>query len=325
MEKVSGDGQAGTINNTLPQPLVVKVADSTGIQINWTITGPSGATGMSVSPATGTQVTVRLGNKSGDYTITATCPNCTSGSPQTFTARAVGCSGLTLDLFPTEVWPTLQSGSHDNTAAVILTETNPAPPGGCKVNFDVEPMLSQGHPHGTHPKDKSGAITSTCTIPEGFVTCDSPVQYTASQISGEEKITATLQDTGEKVSKSIFIMVPALGPLAAGQFYALTGSTGSHPDNHYGTNTTVSNIQVIARDYFENSEEGVKIGINDMSLIWGGLFDIDGNWVSPHSLHRIGKSVDVDHEGVDEIKLDKFAKEHGCTRYEVDKIHYECP
>lgn len=74
-----------------------------------------------------------------------------------------------------------------------------------------------------------------------------------------------------------------------------------------------------------DADPDIRLAVIDMSLPWGGLFDIDGNWVSPHSLHRIGKSLDVNHEGVDEIKLDKFAKEHGCTRYEVDKIHYECP
>ncbi len=354
LQKVSGDSpvQEGPPNSQLPKPLVVMTTDENGApvsggQINWTITGPSGATGQGVSPASNTtgpdaQTTVTLGNKPGTYTITATCSNCTSGSPVTFTATAKGCSGLSLDVFtssPDAAWPTMPAdnpqSSHDNTAAVIPLITDPAPSGGCVVDFDVEPVSSQGHSHGVHPKDEAGTITSTCTIPEGFVTCDSSVQYTASQISGEEKITATLKDTEEKVSKSIFIMVPALGPLAAGQFYTLTGSTGSHPDNHYGTSATVANIQVIARDYFEDSDEGVRIRINDMSLIWGGMFDICGTFniadtctSAPnggHSWHRTGKSVDVEHEGVNEDDLDRIVKEHHGVRHEVKKIHYEFP
>jgi len=82
-------------------------------------------------------------------------------------------------------------------------------------------------------------------------------------------------------------------------------------------------IAAMAADYYE--ETGIAIGINDMSLPWGGLFDIDNNWSTPHSKHRTGKSVDVDHSGVNEVKLDNIAKEYGCKRREVDRIHYECP
>ena len=30
-----------------------------------------------------------------------------------------------------------------------------------------------------------------------------------------------------------------------------------------------------------------------MSLPWGGLFDVNGNWKPPHSGHRFGKHADV--------------------------------
>ncbi len=36
------------------------------------------------------------------------------------------------------------------------------------------------------------------------------------------------------------------------------------------------------------------MGINDMSLISGGLFDVNHDWKPPHNLHRIGRSVDID-------------------------------
>ena len=31
-----------------------------------------------------------------------------------------------------------------------------------------------------------------------------------------------------------------------------------------------------------------------MSLEWGGKFDIKGKWDSPHELHRVGRSVDIE-------------------------------
>lgn len=298
----------------------------------------------------------------------------TSSAQATYTIRVIEqteCQGLTLDLFPSfpdTIWPTLlPSGSHDNTALVEPKVSSPAPAGGCVVNLDVEPVSakghSTGHTPGIYPKDKAGkmemggkAITS-CTIPEGETTCRatdgsiSPVIYTAPEISGEEKITATLKDTGEKASKSIFTMVPDLGPLSSLQFYRPTGQTGDHPDNHYGTNDTIFNIQGMAQDYFDLCDEDIcneTLGINDMSLPWGGLFDVNGDWKSPHGMivgvekHRIGKAVDIDRCAqtlVMQDYLDKIAKKHSGKRIveealevpgcegpaDTPRIHYDFP
>ena len=259
----------------------------------------------------------------------------------TYTVRVIeetGCRGLTLDVFtssPGAAWPTMPSNnpqaSHDNTAAVIPLITDPAPSGGCVVDFDVEPVSSKGHVHGVHQRDKAGTIevggkaATSCIIPEGMITCNSAVLYRAPQISGEEKINATLKDTEERASKSIFIMVPALSPLFETEFYRVPlNRDTSHPENHYATNDTISAIQGMAQDYFE-ATEGTMISINDMSLPWGGLFDISGNWAPSHHWHRTGKSVDIDHEGVDETVLDEIAITHGGRRREVDRIHYEFP
>lgn len=35
------------------------------------------------------------------------------------------------------------------------------------------------------------------------------------------------------------------------------------------------------------------IGINDMSLVRGGLFDINNNWAQPHMEHRVGINADI--------------------------------
>ncbi|MBI5746986.1 MAG: hypothetical protein HZA13_08280 [Nitrospirae bacterium] len=88
-----------------------------------------------------------------------------------------------------------------------------------------------------------------------------------------------------------------------------------------------------------------------MSLPWGGLFDIDGNWTTPHDWHRVGRSVDFskhykdgngnnlevtffDEDGnvtkiteiINDDKLDKYFKNRNCTRKEkeIGKIHYQC-
>ena len=35
------------------------------------------------------------------------------------------------------------------------------------------------------------------------------------------------------------------------------------------------------------------IGINDMSLVVGGVFDLNNNWSPPHSNHSRGKAADI--------------------------------
>ncbi len=143
LSKVSGDTpiQEGPVNSLLPLPMVVKVTDASGNpvsggQINWTITGPPGATGKSVSPTTGTQVNVRLGNKSGNYTITATCSNCTSGSPKTFTATAKAT-----DKILSIVSGGGQSGpvgtALPQPLVVKVADTQDNPVGGVTVTFEI--------------------------------------------------------------------------------------------------------------------------------------------------------------------------------------------
>jgi len=39
--------------------------------------------------------------------------------------------------------------------------------------------------------------------------------------------------------------------------------------------------------------------LNDMSLPWGGLFDVNANWGRPHSGHRRGDSVDINRQVFD--------------------------
>lgn len=100
LEKISGDAQKGPVGTPLPKPLVVKVTDGSGNpvsgkSVNWTVTGPNGALGQEVSPASSTtgsdgkaSTTLTLGDLPGDYIVQATCADCTQGSPQTFTATA---------------------------------------------------------------------------------------------------------------------------------------------------------------------------------------------------------------------------------------------
>jgi hypothetical protein len=45
--------------------------------------------------------------------------------------------------------------------------------------------------------------------------------------------------------------------------------------------------------FLQRHPEQVKICTNDMSLPFGGVFDINQNWSPPHTYHRKGDSVDI--------------------------------
>jgi hypothetical protein len=78
--------------------------------------------------------------------------------------------------------------------------------------------------------------------------------------------------------------------------YILTGSTASHPDNHYLISQNAVNDLIPAANDFQRKKWNTTgmMRLNDMSLPWGGLFDFEQYWSEPHHLHRIGKSVDIE-------------------------------
>lgn len=92
----SGDGQTGTVNTELSEPLVLYVGDQfdnpfPGQQIEWLITSGSGtlSASLSTSDASGLAVTMlTLGATPGEVSILARFPGAQSGPRATFTATA---------------------------------------------------------------------------------------------------------------------------------------------------------------------------------------------------------------------------------------------
>lgn len=62
--------------------------------------------------------------------------------------------------------------------------------------------------------------------------------------------------------------------------------------NHFGTRVFVSQLKNVASQYRTAYPEAM-LAINDMSLTWGGLFDIGASWAPPHRTHRLGNTADV--------------------------------
>ena len=219
-------------------------------------------------------------------------------SVYSFSQPSCRVSGLTVS--PSSVVP--QGTAGNNTANVVITLTSPAPASGCKGRVRVEPVeFSGGHNHDGNRKDHTGSLDHTVfTLSSGESTAS--VTYTSGEVGGQEKIIVEMLDGNGNVSSTkqttVDVKVEGLQPLGAFVSYQLTGSREAHPTNHYGTASTVTNIGGVADDYY--IEAGELLGINDMSLVWGGLFDIGPPpasnvfWYAPHTSHRKGTSVDID-------------------------------
>jgi hypothetical protein len=87
----------------------------------------------------------------------------------------------------------------------------------------------------------------------------------------------------------------------------------------YATPEMIDKLSRLAKAYRKEYEDryGVpdaQISFNDLSLPYGGLFDISNNWQPDHRLHRLGRSADVNTRDAAHVKkslIDKLAPKFG--------------
>jgi hypothetical protein len=129
------------------------------------------------------------------------------------------------------------------------------------------------------------------------------VNYFASEVGGKETIVARATNFVD-AEKKITVGVPGLENLRniSTNFFRFKGALPAHPDNHWGTSNAITATQLMALDFFER--HGATLGINDMSLHLGGMFEICPPFYDPrntcagiprggHFLHRKGTSIDI--------------------------------
>ncbi len=106
--------------------------------------------------------------------------------------------------------------------------------------------------------------------------------------------------------------------LGASNNYVLSGGTC----NHYGPRTDNSYIKCRTPDNNHWIQTSAKIDLdsacatfradpnnisglmrlNDISLPYGGLFDINGGWSNPHVSHRIGNDIDIENRNINVLR-----------------------
>lgn len=248
-------------------------------------------------------------NSGGALTITyrGNCKLDLVATPESVQPQKVRLAGLSSQANVEARVSDCASTSGGSSTKVVTLQIDP--------DFPIQGTAEAGgHFHGgLRPKGRfegiNGPSITQCTVTldaTGAGSCN--VTYYPSEVSGVETIRARATDMPD-IEKQIKIEVPALVNLATINinFLRLTGQLPQHPDNHWGTPSTVNNVQLVALDYF--ADFGATLGINDLSLPQGGLFDIAGNWMPDHKWHRKGTSVDIDRVACVDPSL-----QGGCSR-----------
>jgi hypothetical protein len=204
---------------------------------------------------------------------------------------------LNVAVDPQRVRP-VGTGGNNKSTVTITARMNGKPLPGVPVQLMARPVQnSGGHIHDGDRPVGSFSVKSGKTGGDGkFVSI-----YTASQFGGIERIIVTAAGVTDSVADTV--KVDSLVQFSGAGDYSLTGSTDSHPNNHYLVSQNAISDLISAADSFAVKDWNTTgtMRLNDMSLPWGGLFDIDINWTTPHRAHRIGKSVDIENIVLDQI------------------------
>ena len=181
------------------------------------------------------------------------------------------------------------------TVSVIDAAGTPVP------NVDVTLTLharegSAGH---DHAGGKPTGIYQTLAhdpLPEGVINTGASgvakLYFVASEVSGPVQLEGTSVNARPDTA-TVQVGIPGLAAMPPGPHYLFTGAVkGQHSDNHYGTPAALAAFRQFADSL--NQWIGEPLGINDVSLPQGGLFDVGGQqWELPHGYHRRGTHADV--------------------------------
>ena len=225
----------------------------------------------------------------------------------------VGHPVIQITLNPSEIQPYYENHiplQESRANVIVEVRTRKGTPVG---NFSVRllakrELYSGGHDHGTledpGPVGVFGATTGKTDENGRFTTT-----YTASAFGGVDSIFAfeNIEHPKDTAKFALTVRVPGLIELSGESYYVLTGATALHPHNHFGTQNTINSIKSVARTYYDSTTHRLKI--NDISLPYGGLYDINGDWRRPHDTHRLGTNVDVSYKVLNgaggEVDIDK--------------------
>jgi hypothetical protein len=196
---------------------------------------------------------------------------------------------------------TLNPGRAPDTSRVLLTvsvvDASGTPVPNTNVALTLRATeLSSGHDHsGGKPTGILQSLQKTPVAPGPVNTGPAGVAklyFVASEVSGPV-IVGGASPNAASDSAMVSVQVSGLVALPPGASYVFTGAVANrHTANHFGTPQALDAFRHFADSV--SSWIGEPLGINDISLPEGGLFDVGSvGWEIPHGFHRRGTHADI--------------------------------
>lgn len=183
-----------------------------------------------------------------------------------------------------------QSGGHTHQTSAVLSATELG-----RILSAVAPNAGTTFAPSTGSLSGVGAIGASVTA--GEVSCDLSWRATAvSSGATAEKMTA--------VDPGLGLVDIAAIPVTIAPSFVLTGSPrtppcantaacAGHERNHFVRSAFGRTLHTLADLVLDYTGGRFKVGLDDMSLERGGVFDLGGDYLPPHHLHRRGTDVDI--------------------------------
>jgi hypothetical protein len=176
---------------------------------------------------------------------------------------------------------------------------------GCHYTFNVKP----GNANGGHDHDRPasflrplGIVTPNvaATIPQSIPSSGTTFEYEAPEISQELLFEISGTGSHGEIISGVSGLMRVKDPLSSGfqkiELAGLAMNVASHTEGIYGTSGLISKLEDMLNYYFENPPDVdtlTSIESQGASLPWGGLLDMNQDWVTPHCGHRDGKTIDL--------------------------------
>lgn len=217
-----------------------------------------------------------------------------------------------------------------------VKDTNGAPVAHAAVEIAAKVVSRSGfHEHGSSDVDghdtgrpvgwlraPCAASPSQCLRGDKTITVttnhlgEAPFEFRAPAPAGIHELVARCVGTACEPAEPHVIDVRELDLVevttADTKFRRIVGLTARHPrKNAYLQEEALTVLEDLGSAYFDLYNEGLVL--NDASLEWGGLFDVDADhpWSVPHKEHRCGRAIDLrgsGHLGAGAIPLSRDAQ-----------------
>ena len=189
----------------------------------------------------------------------------------------------------------------------MVKDQNGQPKAGIEVTITTEVTTNSGGHNHNDNRLKGKLVAGTTASAVGGIkiagnTDSSGVfafTFGAEEASGEHRLTATCTGCQAEATATVNVKVDGLATIPASPFYTSVGATDKHTDNHYLTPAAASVLRSLAVSYQVEQRFKLKavtpplLHLNDASLVWGGVFDLDADWAIPHKEHMRGTVIDI--------------------------------